>query len=34
VVAAGAFKLKNGAPVVVHNEVRPQPQLDPRPENR
>ena len=34
VVTAGAFKLRNGAPVVVDNSVQPQPQLAPRPENR
>jgi membrane fusion protein (multidrug efflux system) len=34
VVTAGAFKLRNGAPVAVHNEVQPAPKLDPRPENR
>jgi membrane fusion protein, multidrug efflux system len=34
VVSAGAFKLKNGAPVVVHNEVTPAPRLAPHPENR
>lgn len=34
VVSAGAFKLRNGAPVVVDNTVKPDPQLNPRPENR
>ena len=34
VVTAGAFKLRNGSPVVVKNEVIPQPELDPRPPNR
>jgi membrane fusion protein (multidrug efflux system) len=34
VVAAGAFKLRNGAAVVVHDAVGPAPRLDPRPENR
>lgn len=34
VVSAGAFKLRNGAPVTVKNEVQPQPQLDPQPENK
>jgi membrane fusion protein, multidrug efflux system len=34
VVSAGAFKLRNGFPVVVDNSVKPQPQLDPKPENR
>jgi membrane fusion protein (multidrug efflux system) len=34
VVSAGAFKLRNGAPVVVDNRVKPDPELAPRPENR
>jgi membrane fusion protein, multidrug efflux system len=34
VVTAGAFKLRNGMPVVVKNEVKVEPQLDPHPENR
>jgi membrane fusion protein (multidrug efflux system) len=34
VVTAGAFKLRNGAPVVVDNTKVPTPQLAPRPENR
>jgi membrane fusion protein (multidrug efflux system) len=34
VVSAGAFKLRNGAPVVVDNRVNPEPRLAPRPENR
>lgn len=34
VVSAGAFKLRNGAPVVVDNSVGARPQLNPRPENR
>jgi membrane fusion protein, multidrug efflux system len=33
VVSAGAFKLRNGAPVVVDNTVQTKPELDPRPEN-
>jgi membrane fusion protein (multidrug efflux system) len=33
-VIAGAFKLRNGAPVVVDNTTQPKPQLDPRPSNR
>lgn len=33
VVSNGAFKLRNGAPVVVHNEVGPKPALSPKPEN-
>jgi len=34
VVTAGAFKLRNGAPIVIDNTVTPTPQLDPRPGNR
>jgi len=34
VVSAGAFKLRNGMPVAVKNEVDAKPELDPRPENR
>jgi membrane fusion protein (multidrug efflux system) len=34
VVTAGAFKLKNNAPIVIDNSVKPDPKLDPRPENR
>lgn len=34
VVVAGAFKLRNGAPVVIDNSKQPRPSLDPRPENR
>lgn len=34
VASEGAFKLRNGAPVVVDNTVKPKAQLDPRPENR
>lgn len=33
-VAAGAFKLRNGAPVVVNNEVELKPELHPKPPNR
>ncbi|WP_394834713.1 efflux RND transporter periplasmic adaptor subunit [Pendulispora rubella] len=33
VVTAGAFKLRNGAPIVVNNDVQAKPQLDPHPEN-
>lgn len=33
-VTAGAFKLRNGAPIVVTNNAVPEPQLDPKPENR
>lgn len=31
VVSAGAFKLRNGAPVEVNNEIAPKPQLAPAP---
>lgn len=34
VVAYGAFKLRNGSPIVVDNRVHPSPSLDPHPENR
>jgi membrane fusion protein (multidrug efflux system) len=34
VVSAGAFKLRNGAPVVVNNRAQARPEIDPRPENR
>ena len=34
VVSAGAFKLRNGARVAVTADVKPAPQLTPRPENR
>lgn len=34
VVTAGAFKLRNGASVVVNNNVKTNPELNPRPENR
>ena len=34
VVDAGAFKLRNGAPVVVDNRVKARPQEKPHPENR
>ena len=34
VVAYGGFKLHNGSPIVIDNRVRPEPKLDPRPENR
>jgi membrane fusion protein (multidrug efflux system) len=33
-VSAGAFKLRNGAKITVHNEVKPEPKLAPHPENR
>lgn len=34
VVVAGAFKLRNGSPIVVDNTVKPVGSLDPHPENR
>jgi membrane fusion protein (multidrug efflux system) len=34
IVSAGAFKLRNGAAVVINNSVGVQPELAPRPENR
>jgi membrane fusion protein (multidrug efflux system) len=34
VVTAGAFKLRNGSPVVVKNDVKLDPGLSPHPENR
>jgi membrane fusion protein (multidrug efflux system) len=34
VVVAGAFKLRNGAEVVVNNDVTTKPELAPKPENR
>ncbi|HXU80620.1 MAG TPA: efflux transporter periplasmic adaptor subunit, partial [Polyangia bacterium] len=34
VVTQGAFKLRNGAPVFVNNQVKLQPSQTPRPENR
>lgn len=34
VVTAGAFKLRNGAVVLVRNDVKSDPSVDPRPENR
>jgi hypothetical protein len=34
VVSEGAFKLRNGAPVVVDDRVKPRPQLNPTPPNR
>ncbi|HEU4408603.1 MAG TPA: efflux RND transporter periplasmic adaptor subunit [Polyangiaceae bacterium] len=33
VVSAGAFKLRNNAPVVINNAAAPAPQLTPRPAN-
>lgn len=34
IVSAGAFKLRNGAPVTINNEIEIEPKLDPTPENR
>ena len=34
IVAQGAFKLRNGAPVRINNSVKVEPQLAPHPENR
>ena len=34
VVTQGAFKLRNGAPVAVNNQVKLHPSLTPQPENR
>jgi membrane fusion protein (multidrug efflux system) len=34
IVSAGAFKLRNGVPIVVNNSIKVEPQLAPRPENR
>jgi membrane fusion protein, multidrug efflux system len=34
VVSAGAFKLRNGSGIVVHNDVKITPELNPHPENR
>jgi membrane fusion protein, multidrug efflux system len=31
VVSAGVFKLRNGVPVVINNELAPKPQLNPKP---
>jgi membrane fusion protein (multidrug efflux system) len=34
VVSGGAFKLRNGSPVTVNNDVKPKPELNPHPPNR
>lgn len=34
IASAGAFKLRNGAPVIINNEIEIEPKLDPTPENR
>jgi membrane fusion protein (multidrug efflux system) len=31
IVSAGVFKLRNGMPIVINNELAPQPQLNPKP---
>ena len=31
IVSAGVFKLRNGMPVVINNELAPKPQLNPKP---
>ena len=33
-VSAGAFKLRNGVPVTINNDVKLEPKLNPKPENR
>jgi membrane fusion protein (multidrug efflux system) len=33
VVSAGAFRLRNGAPVVVNNKVKPENSTNPKPED-
>jgi len=33
VVTSGGFKLRNGAKVTVNNELAPEPQRDPNPED-
>lgn len=34
IVTAGAFKLRNGATITIDNKLKPDPKVDPRPENR
>jgi membrane fusion protein (multidrug efflux system) len=34
IVSEGAFKLRNNAPVMVNNSVKPKAEIDPHPENR
>jgi membrane fusion protein (multidrug efflux system) len=34
VVSQGAFKLRNGAPIMINNQLKLTPSLTPRPENR
>jgi membrane fusion protein (multidrug efflux system) len=31
VVSTGVFKLRNGMPVVINNDLAPEPQLNPKP---
>ncbi len=31
IVSTGVFKLRNGMPVVINNELAPKPQLNPKP---
>jgi hypothetical protein len=33
-VTQGAFKLRNGVPVMVNNQLKLAPSLTPKPENR
>jgi hypothetical protein len=33
VATSGLLKLRNGAPVTINNEIRPESDLDPNPEN-
>ncbi len=34
IVSEGAFKLRNGSPIVINNSVKPKAEIDPHPENR
>lgn len=34
VVSGGAFKLRNGSPITINNDVKPTPELNPHPPNR
>jgi membrane fusion protein (multidrug efflux system) len=34
IITAGAFKLRNGAPVMITKDVKPGPELSPHPQNR
>ena len=31
IVSTGVFKLRNGMPVVINNDLAPKPQLNPKP---